>query len=138
MLNRSGLCIVVLSLAAVAAFGADSAGGEAKAQIIRTILDRHEQTGVPGTEIVLGTGELPAGAASGWHVHPGDESGYVLKGDLILQTRGQPDRTLHAGDHFFNPRGAIHNLLAAPQTSGGTAVSTWVVDKGKPLAVPVN
>jgi quercetin dioxygenase-like cupin family protein len=138
MLNRTGFCTVVVSLAAVAAFGADSAKGDAKAQIIRTVLDRHDQTGVSGTEIVLGTGELPAGASSGWHVHYGDESGYVLKGDLILQTKGQPDRTLHAGDHFFNPRGAVHNLLAAPQTAGGTAVSTWVVDKGKPLAEPVN
>jgi quercetin dioxygenase-like cupin family protein len=127
----------VLSLAAVAAFWTDAAKGDGTAQIIRTLLERHDQTGVPGTQIVLGTGELPAGASSGWHIHNGDESGYVLTGDLVLQTKGQPDRLLHTGDHFFNPRGAVHNLLAAPQTAGGKAVSTWVVDKGKPLAVPV-
>ena len=66
-----------------------------------------------------------------------DESGYVLKGTLVLKTRGQPDRALKAGDSFFNPRGAIHSLAAAPGGDGGTAVSTWIVDKGQPLAKPV-
>jgi quercetin dioxygenase-like cupin family protein len=103
----------------------------------RTVLDRHDQTGVPGKEIVQGTAELPAGAASGWHKHPGDESGYVIKGDLVLKTKGQPDQTLKAGDHFFNVSGAVHNLLAAPGSQGGTAMSTWIVEKGVPMATPV-
>lgn len=103
----------------------------------RTILDQHDQSGVPGKEIVIGTAELPAGTVIGWHVHEGDESGYVLKGNLILKTRGQPDRVLKAGDHFFNPRGAVHSLAAAPGGDGGVALSTWIVDKGKPLAEPV-
>jgi quercetin dioxygenase-like cupin family protein len=100
----------------------------------RTLLDRHDQSGVAGKEIILGTAELPAGSVIGWHVHHGDESGYVLKGTLILKTRGQPDRVLKAGDHFFNPQGAVHSLMAAPDGDGGIALSTWVVDKGKPLA----
>ena len=103
----------------------------------RTVLDRHDQSGVAGKEIILGTAELPAGSVIGWHVHHGDESGYVLKGTLILKTRGQPDRVLKAGDHFFNPQGAVHSLVAAPDGDGGVALSTWVVDKGKPLADPV-
>ncbi len=107
------------------------------AQPKRTLLDRHDQTGVPDKEIILGTAELPAGSMIGWHVHNGDESGYVLKGNLILKTRGQPDQTLKAGDHFFNARGAVHSLVAAPGSDGGEAVSTWIVDKGKPLAEPV-
>jgi quercetin dioxygenase-like cupin family protein len=43
---------------------------------------------------------------------------------------------LKAGDHFFNPPGAIHSLLAAPASGGGAVVSTWVIDKGTPLAAP--
>jgi len=47
-----------------------------------------------------------------------------------------PDKTLHAGDSFFNPRGAVHSLVSAD--SGDTlVVSSWIVDKGKPLATPV-
>ena len=103
----------------------------------RTILDQHDQSGTPSTEIVLGTAEVPAGGAVGWHTHDGDESGYVLKGNLVLKTRGKPDQVLKAGDHFFNPRGAVHSLAAAPGSEGGTALSTWIVDKGKPLAAPV-
>ncbi|WP_243042095.1 cupin domain-containing protein [Dyella sedimenti] len=110
---------------------------QAAPQPTRTILDTHDESGVPGKQIVIGTAELPAGGVIGWHEHAGDESGYVLKGNLVLKTRGKPDQVLKAGDHFFNPRGAVHSLAAAPGTDGGVALSTWVVDKGKPLAEPV-
>ncbi len=55
----------------------------------------------------------------------------------MLKVQGQPDRMLKAGDSFFNPRGAVHSLIAAPGGDGGTAVSTWIIDKGQPLATPV-
>ncbi|AIF45933.1 hypothetical protein HY57_00950 [Dyella japonica A8] len=125
------------SLCLVAGANALDAPAASTPQAKRTILDQHDQSGVAGTVIVLGTAELPAGGASGWHMHDGDESGYVLKGNLILKTRGKPDQVLKAGDHFFNPRGAVHNLVAAPDGDGGVALSTWIVDKGKPLAEPV-
>jgi quercetin dioxygenase-like cupin family protein len=105
-------------------------------QPVRTIFERHDQSGVPGKEIVIGSAMLPAGTSIGYHTHPGDEAGYVLKGNLILKTQGQPDRLLKAGDSFFNPRGAVHSLVAAPGGDGGTAVSTWIIDKGQPLATP--
>jgi quercetin dioxygenase-like cupin family protein len=44
---------------------------------------------------------------------------------------------LKAGDSFFNPRGAIHSVMAPADGDGATAVSTWIVDKGQPLATPV-
>jgi len=37
---------------------------------------------------------------------------------------------------FFNPRGSVHSVVGGE--GGGTAFSTWIVDKGKPLAEPVN
>jgi quercetin dioxygenase-like cupin family protein len=110
----------------------DTAGANA-----HTLIEHHDQSGVPNKEIVIGTAMLPADTAIGFHTHPGDESGYVLKGTLILKTRGKPDRLLKAGDTFFNERGAIHSLIAAPGGDGGTAVSTWIVDKGVPIATPV-
>ena len=103
---------------------------------VRTILEHHDLTGVPGKEALLGTAVLPAGTAIGFHTHPGDEFGYVLKGPLILKTKGQPDRILKTGDSFFNARGAVHSLATVPGAEGGTAVSTWIVDKGEPLATP--
>jgi len=106
-------------------------------QAARTIWERHDQSGVPGKEIVIGTAVLPPGSTIGYHTHAGDESGYVVKGSLILKTRGEADRTLQAGDHFFKVRGAVHSLVAPADGDGGTAVSTWIVDKGVPLATPV-
>ncbi|HET6555283.1 MAG TPA: cupin domain-containing protein [Dyella sp.] len=126
--------IATLSLG-VAAHAQDTPANAPQAK--RTVLDKHDQSGVPGKEIIIGTAELPAGAVIGWHMHDGDESGYVLRGNLVLKTRGQPDQVLKAGDHFFNPRGAVHSLAAAPGGDGGTALSTWIIDKGKPLAEPV-
>jgi quercetin dioxygenase-like cupin family protein len=122
------LAIIALSL---------NAGADETANPVRTIIERHDQSGVPGKEIVLGTAVLPAGTGIGFHTHPGDEIGYVLKGTLILKTKGKPERVLKPGDGFFNERGAIHSLVAAPGAEGGTAVSTWIVDKDKPLATPV-
>jgi quercetin dioxygenase-like cupin family protein len=86
---------------------------------------------------LIGSATLPAGSVIGYHTHPGDEAGYVLKGSLILKVKGQPDRALKAGDSFFNPRGAIHSVMAPAEGDGATAVSTWIIDKGQPLATPV-
>jgi quercetin dioxygenase-like cupin family protein len=109
----------------------------AAAQPVRTILERHDQSGGTGKEIVMGSALLPPGSVIGYHTHPGDEAGFVLKGSIIWRVQGQPDKTLKAGDSFFNPRGSVHSVAAVPGTEGGTAVSSWIVDKGQPLATPV-
>jgi quercetin dioxygenase-like cupin family protein len=128
---------VKLSLLSIMALSFNAVADEPKPQPVRTLIEHHDQSGVPGKEIVIGTAMLPPDSVIGFHTHPGDESGYVLKGTLILKTRGKPDRTLKAGDTFFNERGAIHSLVAAPGGDGGTAVSTWIVDKGVPIATSV-
>jgi quercetin dioxygenase-like cupin family protein len=130
---------VLFSLIALAALSLNAAADEPKAaaQPVRNIMERHDQSRVPGKEIVIGTATLPPGSAIGYHTHPGDEAGYVLKGNLILKTQGQPDRALKPGDSFFNPRGAVHSLVVAPGSDGGMAVSSWIVDKGAPMATPV-
>ncbi len=127
------------ALIAIAILSLNATADESKpaAQAARNIMERHDQSGVPGKEIVIGTATLPAGSVIGYHTHPGDEVGYVLKGNLIWKTQGQPDRALKAGDSFFNPRGAVHSLVAAPRSDGGMEVSTWIVDKGVPMSTPV-
>jgi quercetin dioxygenase-like cupin family protein len=124
------------SLIAALALSLSAVADDSKPQPQRTILERHDQSEVPGKEVVVGTATLPAGTSIGFHVHAGDEAGYILKGTAILRTKGQPDRTLKAGDSFFNPRGAVHSVAAA-DASELMVFSTWIVDKGKPLATPV-
>jgi quercetin dioxygenase-like cupin family protein len=127
------------SILAIAILSLNAAADEPKAaaQPVRNILERHDESRAPGKEIVIGTATLPPGSVIGYHTHPGDEAGYVVKGNLILKTQGQPDRVLKAGDSFFNPRGAVHSLAAAPGSDGGMAASAWIVDKGEPMATPV-
>ena len=128
----------VLAFVSLLGFCVSASAEDSASQPKRTILDRHDQSESTGKEeLVLGKAELPAGAEIGWHTHNGDENGYVLSGDLVLKVKDKPDRVLKAGDFFFNPRGSVHSLIAAPGTAGGTALSTWVIDKDKPLANPI-
>ena len=135
MPTASKLVIVPILSMSLYAF-ADAPGSAPGSAPVRTILERHEQTAVAGKEIVLGTALLPAGSAIGFHTHPGDEVGYVLKGPLVLKKKGKPDRILKTGDTFFNARGEVHSLATQPGSEGGMAVSTWIVDQGQPLSTP--
>src|ERR1700722_2490580 len=110
------------------------AAEEPQPQIARTVFGHYDQSGVAGKEIVTGTVTLQPGAEVAFHVHPGDEAGYVVQGAVTWKVRGQPDKTLHAGDGFFNPRGSAHSLVATE--SGARVFSAWIVDKGKPLSSP--
>jgi quercetin dioxygenase-like cupin family protein len=111
------------------------AGGVSGPSVTKTILQRNKQSGVPSKEIVIGTASFPAGAVIGFHTHPGDEAGYVIRGTITLRTRGQADKTLLAGAGFFNASGAIHSVIAGP--GGATLVSTWIVDVGAPIATEI-
>ena len=134
MKRTSSALIAFVLLAGTFAANAQDAKPSPAPEAKRNILGRHDQSGVEGKEIVTGTAELAPGATIGWHTHPGDETGYVLRGTITWKVRGQPDRELKAGDHFFNPRGSVHSVTSV---EGGAAISTWIVDKGKPMAESV-
>ena len=124
-------CFLIGTLALSVAAVAD----DSKPQPERKILERHDQSGVPGKEVVIGTATLPPGTSIGFHSHPGDEIGYIIKGSVIRKVRGEPDKTLKAGDSFFNPSGSVHSVVAA-DSGDSVVISTWIVDKGKPMATP--
>jgi quercetin dioxygenase-like cupin family protein len=69
------------------------------------------------------------------HTHPGVEMAYVLAGQAVLIVQGGPPRSLTAGDSFAMPMGTVHSLR-----NGGpeplAVLSTYVVDKSKPLVIP--
>jgi quercetin dioxygenase-like cupin family protein len=103
--------------------------------IKRTDLQRHDLS-VPGREVVQVRVDFAPGAVAPKHSHPGEEIIYVLEGTLEYEVEGQPPVTLHAGEVLFIPAGTIH---AAKNVSSGNAaeLATYVVEKGKPLVVPV-
>jgi len=103
--------------------------------IKRTPLQKFD---VPGTnyETVIGIAEIAPNVNVGRHTHPGPESGYVLEGDFTLLVEGQPPLPLKAGDSYKVPSGAIHDARTGDK--GARVIATYVVEKGKPLAMPAN
>ena len=53
----------------------------------RTVLLK-EDLAMPGQELVQAIVDLPNGARSGRHTHPGEEVAYVLEGEIILAVKG--------------------------------------------------
>ena len=105
------------------------------ARLKRTEL-QHSPSSIPGREIVQVLTEIPCGDESRWHIHPGEEVGYILAAtEQMIQ--GQPTLTLHAGDPFLMPPRTPHNALdIGPGT--GQMLSTYLVETGQPLATFVD
>jgi quercetin dioxygenase-like cupin family protein len=71
------------------------------------------------------------------HTHPGLETAYVVEGRALLTIAGRPPRPLSPGDSFSVPAGTVHSLKntgARPMT----VISTYVVDKARPIATPAH
>ena len=90
---------------------------------------------IPGREAVTARAEFAPGAAVGRHTHPGEEIGYVLEGSVSVEIDGVA-KTLSAGDTFAIPAATVHNATNAGPGKAAI-VSTYIVEKGKPLATPV-
>jgi quercetin dioxygenase-like cupin family protein len=94
---------------------------------------QHAGSSIPGREIVQVLTEIPAGVQSGWHMHPGEEVGYILAGTVKMEIRDKPTLTLHAGDGFLMPPRTPHNATdLGPET--GQMLSTYIVEVGESLA----
>jgi quercetin dioxygenase-like cupin family protein len=137
MFIRTVLCAAISLCGLPAVVSAQQAAPPAVTQgasnIKRTPLQKFD---VPGTnyETVIGLAEIVPNAMIGAHTHSGPESGFMLEGEMVLMVAGQPDKLLKAGDSYQIPAGAVHDGKSG--AAGGKVIATYVVEKGKPLAVP--
>jgi quercetin dioxygenase-like cupin family protein len=98
---------------------------------------QHRGSSIPGREIVQVLTEIPCGVESGWHIHPGEEVGYIVAGTVRMMIEGASTLTLHAGEGFLIPPRMPHNALdVGPETS--QMLSTYVVEIDEPLATFVD
>ena len=129
MSKRPGfaLAVFILSIAVGAAASAQSG-------FSREILQRADLS-APGREAVTAVAVFEPGGTAARHTHPGEEIGYVLEGELVVDQDGKAPTTFHTGQAFIIPAGTIHG---AHNATGRVAriVATYVVEKGKPLATP--
>lgn len=89
----------------------------------------------PGREAVMVVADIPTGASSGRHTHPGEEVGYVLEGAIVLDVAGKTPLTLKSGQGFMIPAGVPHsatNKSSAP----ARVLANYIIEKGKPIATP--
>jgi len=94
---------------------------------------QHSASSIPGREIVQVITEIPAGVESGWHMHPGEEVGYILAGTVRMEIEGRDTLTLRAGDPFLIQPRTPHNALdLGPET--GKMLSTYIVEAAESIA----
>ena len=108
---------------------------QAPAPFKRTVLQQGDLS-APGREAVMAMAEIQPSAAAGRHTHPGEEIAYVLSGPVVIEIDGKPAKTYQTGEVFMIPPSTIHN---ARNTGSAVAkiVSTYIIEKGKPVATPV-
>lgn len=70
------------------------------------------------------------------HTHPGVETSTFVTGGGVLSVKGQPDRTLAAGEGFQIPAETPHALRNGATKARVMAV--YVVEKAKPLSSPAS
>lgn len=133
------LGVAAVSVVALFAVGASAqtppAGDALAGNLVRREVQR-APLAIADHEVVQVLTEIPAGVASGWHVHPGEEVGYILTGDVEMMIQGRPVVVLHAGDGFIIPPDTPHNARdLGPQT--GRMLSTYIVKSGQPLSTLV-
>ena len=135
-IKRVASCITLVAFAGICSLDAvaQQPAPAAPPPIKRTILQRAD---VPGTnlEVIYATVEVAAGYKAGRHNHPGVVMGHVTEGDFWMAVDGQPERILKPGDSLTVPSGAVHNEGAMDKPAKLNVV--YVVEKGKPLASPV-
>lgn len=134
MLKRTLHCVAAAAVAAVLGGGPLAAQQDGETLgIRRTILQKHA---VPGSnfEFVEALTEVGPDAVLPRHTHAGPEIMFVLQGSLTIEVEGAPTRRLTPGQTAYNPPGIRHGGRAGP--AGAKLLLSWVVPKGRPLALP--
>ena len=101
--------------------------------VTRTILKRadYDEKHV----VLLVAAEVDANTPVARHTHPGIESLYIVEGGFEeLTVQGQPSMAPKAGDGLTVPANTPHGGKTGPRPT--KLISTYVVEKGKPLASP--
>lgn len=128
---RNAALLVSLALGALAMAADD-------APVTITEIFKRDHPELTDKEVVVKRIELKPGASAPPHLHPGMITGYVETGTLEFQLKGEPLKTLKAGDVFFEPPGSHHMVARNPDTAAKTVVIAFVVNpKGAPLSTPL-
>lgn len=139
MRRPAAVALCLVALAAASAGAQQPAAQSAAAQpspLKRTVLQTKSLTSAPGHDGILVFAELAVGGSAPRHMHPGEEFVYVLEGTGTFDMQGQPTLAIKAGDSFVIPANTPH----VAKNTGNVPIkllSTYILESGKPLAIPV-
>ena len=96
-----------------------------------------QRVDVPGTAYQEGLGmtEFAPNAIKDQQMQTGPEVCYVLEGEITYVAKGHVPRFIKAGESYQIPAGEIHYSKAGQK--GAKILATWVLEKGKPFAIPI-
>lgn len=129
------ILVPAVLLAIPAASSAQTTPAAAPSPLRRTILQTHTLVTQPTREAITALAELEVGGTAPRHTHTGEEIGYVVEGTGVVEMEGAAPRTVIAGDVFFVPPNTPH-LVRNTGKIVWKGVSTYLIEIGKPLAVP--
>ena len=103
-----------------------------------TALMKQALADIPGREVTVITLDIPPGAGSAPHRHPGHHVfGYVLDGSYKLKLDQGDEKILTKGQTFYEAPGQLHAVSAnASQTEPAKVLAVIVAESGKPVTVP--
>jgi len=130
MLTRRAFAVCALC----AAGGFLATGADAQTPGLKRTLIKETDGPMDGYVTIEMRIEIDPGATIARHTHPGIESGYIAQGGTELAIEGQGSLKLEAGDGFQVPTRVPHGGVNGPAKT--VVISTYVVEKGKPLASP--
>jgi len=108
------------------------------ARTVKVLFERAIETPFPNRTISVVRVEMPPGdQPAAAHRHSGLTIGYVLTGTYRFQVSGEPERTLKAGDVFYEPEGHTHLVSGNASKDQPAAILAVILGvTGKPLTVP--
>jgi quercetin dioxygenase-like cupin family protein len=112
-----------------------SMASTAVAQTNRTELKRGDLTGT-NMEVIISVLEVPPGSSIDKHTHPGEEAVYVLDGTTLQFPDGK-EVSRPTGQAGINVRDVPHAGYTVVGDKPLKLLTVHIVDKGKPMTVPV-
>ncbi|MBP2324954.1 quercetin dioxygenase-like cupin family protein [Kibdelosporangium banguiense] len=117
----------------------DSAGPPPQIDVVATVPGAPQ---IPeGAEAMTILVTLPPGSPGAPpHRHSGPAYGYVIKGEIVFELEGLPERVVKAGEAFWEPGGdVIHYQDGNHLTDDESAfVVTMFCAPGQPMLIPVS
>ena len=135
-IRRRVLGVMAAVLVSGWAFNA-TAHGEDEAVGIKPLLAK-ELAGHADEQVSMTQVTYAPGASSKPHQHHGPVFVYVVEGIVELQIKGGPLTTVHAGETFYEPPGAVHVVSRNASATEPAKLVAFIVGKaGTPVTSPV-